>query len=350
MYFGNTYQTIPSQSINSRRASKSNSHKIFRLGVIFALISSFLGFIALFRYVGTDVPEGLELEAVKGLDPIDYRHRHGLVQTSFYSQYVVSPLPDPNQDFPKEFSWTNVDGVDITTPNSNQHQPNHYCGACWAFAASHVIDDRMNTMRQNITWFKGTTWITSVQAILSCGPNFENGCNGGTANAAWEWIFRNGVSDATCHNYEAVSGKCDALAMCQDCEPGGKFTERADQMEGICLPRPMGTFPLATVKEYGVINPQGQLSSEWFRQDMVKRMKAEIYERGPIACAIVADPIEQYFPFFPPTLEEKPYDPFIWTLERANYTCNNSQWDLCTNHVISIAGWGYDKEEKMEYW
>lgn len=354
MYFNQSYQTIPdaSPSVNERKRAKS--HKTFRYAVLFALTFTFFSFFMFYRNTISAAPFELDAatspEINNSIDPIAYRHRHGLVQTDGYSQYVVSPLPDPNQDFPKSWSWTDVHGVDITTPNSNQHQPNNYCGACWAFAASHVIDDRMNTMRRNVSRFVGTTWLTSVQAILSCGPNYENGCNGGTANAAFEWIFKNGVSDQTCHNYEAVSGKCNELAMCQDCEPGGQFQETSKQMMGVCLPRPWGTFPVATISEYGVINPQGQLSSQWFRDDMVKRMKAEIYERGPIACAIVADPVETYFPHFPPTLEGKRFEPFIWTLERANYTCVEDQWDYCTNHAINIAGWGYDDKEQMEYW
>jgi len=352
MYFNQSYQTIPdaSPSVNERKRAKS--HKTFRYAVLFALTFTFFSFFLFYRNTISAAPFALDTvtSPENSIDPIAYRHRHGLVQTNEYSQYVVSPLPDPNQDFPKSWSWTNVDGVDITTPNSNQHQPNNYCGACWAFAASHVIDDRMNTMRRNVSRFVGTTWLTSVQAILSCGPNYENGCNGGTANAAFEWIFKNGVSDQTCHNYEAVSGKCNELAMCQDCEPGGQFQETSKQMKGVCLPRPWGTFPIATISEYGVINPQGQLSSQWFRDDMVKRMKAEIYERGPIACAIVADPIETYFPHFPPTLDGKRFKPFIWTLERANYTCQESQWDFCCNHVIEVVGWGFDEEENMEYW
>lgn len=354
MFFNDTYQTIPDLRepvVNQRQRKRFATNRVFVIAALSMLLLSVFGLYTLFISVSS---ENLELAStnanVVGTDPIVYRHRHGLVQTNEYSQYVVTPLPDPNQKFPKEWSWTNVDGVDITTPNSNQHQPNNYCGACWAFAAAHVIDDRMNTMRHNVTRFKGTTWLTSVQAILSCGPNYENGCNGGTANGAFEWIFKNGVSDQTCHNYEAVSGKCNGLAMCQDCEPGGEFTERANEMKGVCLSRPWGTFPVATVKEYGVISPQGQLSVEWVRQDMVKRMKAEIYERGPIACAIVADPIETYFPSFPPNLEQKPFEPFIWTLERANYTCQEDQWDQCTNHAINVAGWGYDDDEKTEYW
>lgn len=41
-----------------------------------------------------------------------------------------------------EFSWYNVNGESYLTPNKQQHNP-HYCHACWAFATTTMIQDRI---------------------------------------------------------------------------------------------------------------------------------------------------------------------------------------------------------------
>ena len=62
----------------------------------------------------------------------------------------------------------------------------------------------------------------------------------------------------------------------------------------------------------------------------VHKMKAEIYERGPIACLINSEADE--------------FD---------SYRRGIIQCDDCityTDHVIVLAGWGVDAETNMEYW
>jgi hypothetical protein len=46
--------------------------------------------------------------------------------------HIVSPLPHEDQEFvaalPSSWDWRNVNGVDYTANNRDQHQPNQYCG------------------------------------------------------------------------------------------------------------------------------------------------------------------------------------------------------------------------------
>ena len=55
-------------------------------------------------------------------------------------------------------------------------------------------------------------------------------------------------------------------------------------------------------------------------------MKKEIYLRGPIACGIDADPVEDY------------------TGGIVNTTSNN------INHIISVIGWDVDSMTNTEFW
>ena len=62
---------------------------------------------------------------------------------------------------------------------------------------------------------------------------------------------------------------CNALNTCKTCPTFGEE----------CVP--LDFFPNATIKEYGMVYG-------------VKEMKAEIFLRGPIACNVNADPIDDY--------------------------------------------------------
>merc|ERR1712178_215035 len=96
-------------------------------------------------------------------------------------------------------------------------------------------------------------------------------------------------------------------------------------------------FPLFRIKEYGQVLPRGNVSDLDPKQrqrvidDMVVRMKAEIWKRGPIVCQLacpdpingITDPfhdrgyVDNYTPFFNDLGPN--YEPFI--LHDKNYTC-----------------------------
>lgn len=64
---------------------------------------------------------------------------------------------------PENFTWSNVDGVNYLTKIWNQHIP-QYCGSCWAFAATNVLNDRIKIARE-------AAWPDielSQQILLSC--------------------------------------------------------------------------------------------------------------------------------------------------------------------------------------
>lgn len=328
----------------------SGAKKLHRGYVIAAVVISIFFIVFMMTAFGSERElEDFELSShsKKKLDPVAFRPNHGLQTSTTYTSYVVSPLPDPNRKFPKTFDWTDHNGYDLTTVNRNQHNP-HYCGACWVFGAAAVLDDRMNTM-PGVKHLLGTTWMTSVQAILTCGPRKNQGCEGGNPNDVFNWLFSEGAPHDTCHNYEALDGHCDHAALCMDCEPASGPAETTKGMK-ICRARAPGTYPLVTVTEFGRVAPQGELTSQWFIDDMVKRMKAEIYERGPIACQIACAPIEKYFPNLPPNPKDPPYKKVIFDEKNAHVPCKRQKWDDCVDHIISIAGWGVDKKTGMEYW
>lgn len=284
------------------------------------------------------------------------KHRGGLKRDPEGPfSFLTSPAPSTD-NLPGEWDWRNVDGVDYTSPQRDQHQPNNYCGGCWAFSTTSHLNDRFNVARQN-AWPKV---MVSPQVLLTCGPSYERGCSdGGDPNKALKFFHDRGAVPDTCHNYEALDLKCNALNVCQDC------VNDEEHNTSHCAPR--HTFPVYRVKEYGSIIPIGNISSSNSTtrnaviEDMVMRMKAEVYARGPIVCAMACpDPtpegkkngsqgyVEDYTPFFNDLGDGKPYKPFV--MDHVNFTCANGDWDECCDHNVVVSGWGRDEETGKPYW
>jgi cathepsin X len=94
-----------------------------------------------------------------------------------------------------------------------------YCGSCWAHAATSAISDRIKIARE-------AAWPDiniSPQVIISCETK-DQGCHGGEAYNAFEWMADNEVTDETCSIYRARgldNGQvCSAMNVCRDCSPG----------------------------------------------------------------------------------------------------------------------------------
>lgn len=183
----------------------------------------------------------------------------------------------------------------LLTTDLNQHIP-VYCGSCWAHAAFSSIADRIkiatNGTQRDV--------IPSVQALINCGN--AGTCNGGDSNAANVYVYKNGIPDVTCQQYQAKNMECSAINTCMNCDPGG----------GECYA--VNNYPKITVSEHGSVKGDDAIMSE-------------IFSRGPVSAYINADCIETY------TGGINMYD-----------TCNTRT----TNHAIQLNGWG--TENGVDFW
>jgi hypothetical protein len=59
--------------------------------------------------------------------------------------------------------------------------------------------------------------IPSIQVLINCGH--AGSCNGGDANAANAWVYKNGIPDVTCQQYQAKNMECNAFNTCANCDP-----------------------------------------------------------------------------------------------------------------------------------
>ena len=90
-------------------------------------------------------------------------------------------LPVPNGDYPLEFNWCDMNGVNYCTNSLNQHIP-QYCGSCWAHGTTSALADRIKIARGA----KGIDVQLSVQHVLNCGG--VGSCHGGTVDGTYQWI------------------------------------------------------------------------------------------------------------------------------------------------------------------
>merc|ERR1740117_360201 len=210
---------------------------------------------------------------------------------------IIKPL-EPVDDLPETFLWNNVEGVNYLTNLRNQHVP-QYCGSCWAHAATSAMSDRIKIARK-------AAWPDiniAPQVLISCSG--DDGCNGGEAYNAFEWMHSNEASDETCSIYRARGHdngeKCAPDIKCKNCMPG----------EGCFVP---DSYKVYHTDEFGKVSGE-------------EKMMQEIYQRGPIACGIsVPDSLETY--------------------EGGIY--EDKTGDLNIVHDISVVGYGVEKGVK--YW
>lgn len=120
-------------------------------------------------------------------------------------------------DLPETWVWNNVDGVNYLTNMRNQHIP-QYCGSCWAHAATSALSDRIKIMRK-------AAWPDvniSPQVVISCSMD-DDGCHGGYALSAFDFMNKNEVTDETCSIYQARGHdngiECAPINVCKDCHP-----------------------------------------------------------------------------------------------------------------------------------
>jgi len=196
----------------------------------------------------------------------------------------------------------------------NQHIP-QYCGSCWAHGSISALGDRIKIARQG----QGVDINLAVQHLLNCGG--VGSCYGGSVDGPYQWLHEISTKTGTGIGYETaqpylacssdskegfcpqVDTTCKAINVARTC---GSFSKEGGPCTGLT------SFPNATISDFGSISG-------------ADAMMKEIYNRGPIACGVDANPLLNY--------------------ESGIVTEKGSGVD----HVVSVVGWGTDPKVGM-YW
>jgi len=214
----------------------------------------------------------------------------------------VSPLPYEAENLvvPASYDVRSINGTVFAPKITNQFVPRP-CGSCWAHGSLSALASRAMLA----TKAQAPQIAFSTQVLLNCESSETGGsCDGGDPALAYQFIKKNGITDDTCLAYEGIDfsswGELDCSEMmCRDCDRFGSCG-----------------FVNATryfVEEFGTLKGEDQ-------------MKAEIFQRGPIACALWAH-----------SASFEDYTGGIITDE--------TKYPGIT-HIVSIIGWGEEHDSK----
>jgi len=215
----------------------------------------------------------------------------------FFTGLIVAQYFIGLMMLPMSFDWRNIYGSNFLSPIRNQHQiveNGTLCGICWGMASTSTIADRMN-IHMGHSNLKN---YLSVQNILDCIP-YKDSCEGGNEIDVYKYVMKYGVPHETCNIYKGYKQECNLDMQCYNCNYHGKC-------------HAIKEYERLYIKGYGrLINAS------------VNDIKKEIYNNGPITCAIKST---------------KGLDNYKSGIYNEYHHTEFPE----PNHVVSIIGWGFE--------
>lgn len=144
-----------------------------------------------------------------------------------------------------------------------------YCGSCWAQATTSALADRF-IIKYGLTSLH-TPLGLSAQVIVNCRAGGGDCIEGGEPIDAYKYAYDNGVPHSSCEQYVAEDlyrDTCEPIDLCRDCSgpPCAANQTTEECVNSGCV-----------VREF-----THHYASHYYPLNGTDKMKAEIYEHGPI--------------------------------------------------------------------
>ena len=184
---------------------------------------------------------------------------------------------------PDSFDWRDKG---LVTPVRDQGM----CGSCWAFSTVANLEGLYYKL-------KGVAVDLSEQILVDC-DTYDSACNGGLMEYAFQWIKENGMETEEDYPYTGYKGSCKA-------DPSKYIDMKVTGWKKL-----------------------GSSTSTWSPVDE-EEIKEFLYETGPLAIALNANPLQTYTGGI---------------LDKTSSQCPVSG----INHAVTLVGYG--AESGVDYW
>lgn len=214
--------------------------------------------------------------------------KHGLKAEHLPNMKVAAPAAS-NVALPRSVDWRRA-FPPVVTAVKNQGQ----CGSCWAHGST-------ETLESHYAIHTGELFVLSQEQVTACAPNPNHcggtgGCQGSTAELAYEYVIQNGgITETWQWGYASFNGTT-----------------------GVCG-APPGTQSVASFGSYVVVNSN----------DVTSVMTA-VAQNGPLAVNVDASAWSFY--------ESGVFD-------GCSYSAN-----IDIDHVVQLVGYGHDDGLNKDYW
>jgi cathepsin B len=166
----------------------------------------------------------------------------------------------------------------------NYIRDQQHCGSCWAFGATEALSDRF--------CIKGKKVLLSPQYLVSC-DDFNDGCEGGYLDFAWNFLEIDGIPSDECVSYKSGDGNS---GECPDnCDDGSE------------------------IKLYRAVNTNSFTDPS--------SIQLEVMTNGPIEVAFTV------------------YEDFM---SYAGGVYKHTYGSVLGGHAVKLVGWG--QENGVDYW
>ena len=167
------------------------------------------------------------------------------------------------------------------------------CGSCWAFSTVGNLEGLYYKEKQTVV-------TLSEQMLVDC-DTYDSGCNGGLMENTFTWLKENGgIMTDTDYPYKGRKGTC-----------------QSDETKYVDM----------QITGYTKL---GSGSSTWDPVDE-DEIKEFLYETGPLAVALNANPLQTYS---------------SGILDKTSSQCPTSGM----NHAVTMVGYGHDDSQDKDYW
>lgn len=143
----------------------------------------------------------LDINQFADMTSLEFSQHHNLAFIKPINQSSQFVYVNP-ENIPSALDWrsasANPKAMVAVTPVKNQEQ----CGSCWSFSASGATEG---------AWAISTGKLVSLseQQLVDCSGSYGNqGCNGGSMDAAFQYIQKAGLCTEADYPYKAIDGTC----------------------------------------------------------------------------------------------------------------------------------------------